>query len=199
MIAQKQFFNSMAHRWDVFCHHDLEKINYILNLLNIQEGAKILDVGTGTGILIPYLIDRAGERGEITAVDFSEKMIEIAQQKNKYDNVTFICEDVLEVDLPNNYYDFTICYSVFPHFRKKKSAIRTIGTYLKDGGRFVICHSQSREKINSVHKRVSGAVADDYLPEMSAINEYFKELNFKPIIEIDNDELFVIVAKKMPC
>ncbi|NMA65489.1 MAG: class I SAM-dependent methyltransferase, partial [Clostridiaceae bacterium] len=73
MVTQKIFFNSMAQRWDIFCRHDKEKIDFILNLLNIKYGSRILDVGTGTGILIPFLINKVGDQGEITAVDFSEK------------------------------------------------------------------------------------------------------------------------------
>ncbi|WP_207645819.1 class I SAM-dependent methyltransferase [Geosporobacter ferrireducens] len=197
MITQREFFDSMAEKWDIICKHDTDKIKYILNLLNIESGAKILDVGTGTGILIPFLAEQAGKKGEIKAIDISDKMLEIAQRKYKYDNVSFICGDVLESNLQHGYFDFVICYSMFPHFSEKQLAIKIIAKYLKKGGQFAICHSQSREAINNLHKNTSEAVSEDNLPQMHIIKEYFKNSDLETIVEMDNEEMFVIVAKKV--
>lgn len=196
MMTQKEFFNSMAERWDMACHHNIDKIKYILNLLNIQNGLKVLDVGTGTGILIPFLVEQVGEQGEITAIDFSNKMIEVAQRKYRYENVSFVCGNVFEADLPNEYFDVIICYSVFPHFSGKQLAVEILSKYLKEGGLFMICHSQSREVINNHHKNASEVVAEDCLPAIDTFKEYFESLDQKIIVEIDNAEMFVIVARK---
>ena len=68
---------------------------------------------------------------------------------------------------------------------------------MKDGGKLAICHSQSREAINNLHKKVSKVVEEDNLPTIDVIKGYFKNSNLKIIVEIDNDEMFVIVASKM--
>ena len=41
------------------CHHDDKKIRKILQLSDIEKGSKILDIGTGTGILISYLLEKS--------------------------------------------------------------------------------------------------------------------------------------------
>lgn len=195
-MTQKEFFNSMAEKWDDICQHDTDKIKRILNLLNIQNGAKVLDVGTGTGILLPFLTEQVGDRGNITAIDVSDKMLQVAQQKYKYDNVTFVCGDVLEDRLPNESFDCVICYSVFPHFPDKQAAINAIAKYLKVGGKLAIGHSQSREAINRLHKNASEAVAEDILPAIDVIKHYFESSGLQTSIEIDNKEMFLIVGCK---
>lgn len=186
----------MAEKWDTVCRHDTGKIKYILNLAGIGEGWRILDVGTGTGVLIPFLWEKAGRQGEITAVDISEKMLEIAQQKYRYDNVSFICCDVLEADLPEEYFDLAVCYSVLPHFGDKQSAIGKIGSYLKKSGKLMICHSQSREAINNLHREASEAVAEDNLPHMDVLKGYMENAGLKTVGEIDNEDMFVIIGEK---
>ncbi len=196
MINQREFFDSMAEKWDEVCQHDTDKIEKILNLINIQNGDKILDVGTGTGILIPFLREQVGEQGKIVAIDVSKKMLEIAERKYTYDNVSFVCDDVLKSDLPSQYFDYAICYSVFPHFENKKIAIENLSSYLKEAGKLMVCHSQSREEINKLHRNASKAVAEDNLPTTDEFKECFSELNLETIIEIDNDEMFVMVCSK---
>lgn len=196
MITQREFFNSMAEKWDTFCRHDTNKIKYILDLLDIGRGANILDVGTGTGILVPFLSEQVGENGGIVAIDVSEKMLEIAKRKYPLKNVAFVCGDILEADLPKEFFDFAICYSVFPHFEDKQLAVRAISKYLEKDGMFVICHSQSRESINNLHRSASEAVAEDNLPDAGIIKSYFSKAGLHTTIEIDNSELFVVAAKK---
>ncbi len=51
---KKEFFNDRAKVWDEISVHSLEKVEYIIELLEIQGDDRILDVDTGTGILIPF-------------------------------------------------------------------------------------------------------------------------------------------------
>lgn len=195
-MNQREFFDTMAEKWDTVCKHDTEKIKYILQLLNIENGAKILDVGTGTGILVPFLTAQAGNQGKIVAIDISKKMLEVAQRKYQYDNVSFVCGNVLDGELPEEHFDLVICYSVFPHFEDKQFAVSIMSRYLKRKGKFIICHSQSREAINNLHRNASQAVAEDNLPCAATIKNYFHAAGLNTAVEIDNDEMFVIIAEK---
>lgn len=195
-MEQKEFFNSMAYEWDTYCKHDREKIKFILKLLDIKEGSKILDVGTGTGVLVPYLSNYVGEEGKVIAIDAAEKMIEVAQSKYNFENVLFVCGDVLKADLPKNTFDYIICYSVFPHFKDKLEIIETVSKLLKSGGKFIICHSQSRDAINSMHRKASEVVAEDNLPDVETIRNYFQQVSITIIYKIDNGEMFVIIGEK---
>jgi len=134
-VHHKEFFNSMAEKWDSICHHDENKINEILDLVNIKKGSKVLDVGTGTGVMIPFLTSRVGDNGEIVAVDIADKMIEFARKKYNDSNVHFVVGDVFTLELPEEHFDAIICYSVFPHFEYKLTAAEKLGRFLKPGGK----------------------------------------------------------------
>lgn len=195
-MKQKDFFNSMAEKWDTLCYHDRDKINEILALSDIREGAKILDVGTGTGIMIPFLASRVGKNGEITAVDNAEKMLEIAKRKNDYANVRFIAGDIFNIILPEEYFDIIMCYSVFPHLEYKLTFAERLGKFLKPRGKIVVSHSQSRHEINHMHKNAAQPVSRDYLPDAETIKGYFSGCNFETIVEVDNDRMFVLIGQK---
>lgn len=196
MKSQQEFFNSVAYNWDKMCNHNMEKIEYILDLMEIKEGSHILDVGTGTGILIPSLFKRVTKLGSIKGVDVAEKMIEVAKQKNTYENVVFECKDALEYKSDEIYYDHIICYSMFPHFKNKEEAIKMLSKKLRIGGNLTICHSQSRKDINNIHKRADEIVQEDNLPTLEIIKQYFLSANLKVINEIDSEELFIIIGYK---
>ena len=193
--SQIDFFNSVADSWDEICKHDKNKVEVILDLTTIKAGNHILDVGTGTGILIPSLSQRVTETGRIKAVDMAEKMIQVAKHKNNYTNVSFECGDILEMNGDKNSYDQVICYSMFPHFKSRKSeAVDILAKKLKIGGELIICHSQSREAINNLHKNVDEAVKEDNLPPMEVMRGYFENAGLEVVKEVDNEGMFVIVG-----
>lgn len=196
MQNHKDFFNAMAEKWDEVCQHDPVKINRMLAMLDIQKGASCLDVGTGTGVMIPYLMQRSGENGRITAIDMADQMLKAAQSKYASPNVEFICGDVLDGILPGGAYDAIVCYSVFPHFNDKQSAISILGGYLKKGGKILIGHAQSRDMINRMHQNAAEAVRKDVLPDMAAVRSYMEAAGLVVVSWTDDGEMYAIVGKK---
>ena len=94
MNIKADFFNSVAFTWDKMCRYDDKKIRFLLQLLDICPNDSILDVVTGTGVLIPYFRE-VNPLGKIIAIDNSPKMIEVAQKKFSREKYTqFLISDV---------------------------------------------------------------------------------------------------------
>ena len=104
MNRDVDFFNTCAENWDSIRNTNPQTLEKLMELADIPANAAVLDVGSGTGVLIPYLHAKVGACGKITAVDFSENMLAKAQEKfsNKlYSKATAFYQDI------NDYLNFT--------------------------------------------------------------------------------------------
>ncbi len=195
---QKKFFNQKAHEWDTITIHDPEKVQYITNLLEIQGGDKILDIGTGTGVMIPFYEKKLGA-GCVVAVDYSEKMIEVARSKfpeKEHPQVTFQVADVYDLKYDSEF-DLVVCYSCFPHFVDKPLAIEILTKALKKGGRLAVAHSNSADKINGVHMSGGIEIKNDFLPRMEKLKQLMTEHGLEVTFERDDEDYFICIAKKV--
>lgn len=192
----KSYFDQLAAKWDDMVYHDDEKINRILDYANLKTGDVVLDVGTGTGVMIRFILERIKDTGKIVAVDISENMIQIARGKYAQKNINFICDDVFNLEY-DSFFDVIVCYSVFPHFEEKEKIIKKFYTMLKMGGKLIICHSQSREIINNMHLSLPWPINNHYLPEASILSDMLKKERFEINHSIDSHEMYVVVATKV--
>jgi demethylmenaquinone methyltransferase/2-methoxy-6-polyprenyl-1,4-benzoquinol methylase len=195
---QRDFFNEKAAMWDEITVHDPEKVQYITELLGIQSDDRILDIGTGTGIMIPfyekYLVD-----GSIVAVDYSEKMIEVARSKypeREHSMVSYLVSDIYELGY-DACFDLAVCYSCFPHFGDQLLAIKILSKALRKGGRIAVAHSDSAKKINGVHMNSVVEIENDFLPSMELLKQMMEERGLSVTFERDDDNYFICVARKV--
>lgn len=187
-MNNREFFNDLAYKWDSMCHHDDNKIRRIIDLSNVKENSKILDIGTGTGILISYLLEKSPK--EIVAVDISENMIEVAKRKYEDQNVKFVVSDIMEFDEEN--FDYIFIYSAYPHFGDKEKLFNHLAKLLNKSGKVIIAHSQSRAEINHVHSKAEEVKEDILLSAEENIKIINKYLNVDK--SIDDSEIYYISA-----
>lgn len=145
----RDIFNNLAFKWDEICSHDDFKLRKIIELSTVKNGSKILDVGTGTGVLVSYLLDTFPS--SLTAIDISDNMISIAKSKYIGRDVNFVTGDIM--DYNEGGFDYVFLYSVYPHFTDKKILFKHLHSIMNIEGKIVIAHSQSKEKINEVHSK----------------------------------------------
>lgn len=194
---KRDFFNERAEVWDEISVHNLEKVQYITDLLEIHSSDRILDIGTGTGIMIPfyerYLVD-----GSIVAVDHSEKMIEVARSKypeKKHPMISYLISDVYELKYDADF-DIVVCYSCFPHFVDQPLALKILSTALKKGGRLAVAHSDSAKKINGVHMNGGAEIGKDSLPRMELLKQMMEKSGLAVTFERDDENYFICLARK---
>jgi ubiquinone/menaquinone biosynthesis C-methylase UbiE len=193
----QEYFDQLAPTWDKeLTRERLKCLGKIVKELGIKPGYYVLDIGSGTGILLPFLIAELGDEGKIVALDFSAEMLGQAKAKNFPPIVGFAQADVLAIPLADNSVDMAICNSVFPHFTNKAKALKEIARVLKNNGRLVICHTMSRAMINQLHQSAGGVIANDLLPDESQLRRLIKQAGFRVTHFEDSPERYLVIAEK---
>lgn len=195
-MSEKAFFNSIAEEWDKTNEVNKEKINFLLSRVHIQEGDKVLDIGTGTGVLIPF-IREFNKMGEINALDVSEGMLHKAKEKyNNLPNVKFTLLDVEEEKVEGKY-NKIILYSMFPHLKRREDTIRKLVTEnLCDSGKLIIAHSSSREFLNNMHSKKDERVKKDRLIEVNKQKKLFEEIGLNVYEAFEDDNIYYLIINR---
>jgi SAM-dependent methyltransferase len=176
MMDRPGFFDHHAVTWDANRHPDEDaRLARVVALAEVQPGHAVLDVGTGTGVLISHLLLAVGSTGRIVALDLSSEMLEVARQKGFPPSVNFLEADVHHVPLPDADFDRVICNAALPHFEDRAQSIREMVRVLRPEGILVISHPIGREAVNRLHRDVGGPVEEDRVPPPEAMIALLEE------------------------
>lgn len=113
-----------------------------LELVAIQPGMRILDVGCGTGSLTIAARRKMGVEGEVVGIDPSSNMIEIAQQKAEMEGVEveFSVGVVEKLDFPDGQFDLVLSSLMMHHLPEElqESGLHEVHRVLKPNGTLLI-------------------------------------------------------------
>ena len=74
----RAYFNQQADTWDeVIAEKDTGKLERMAKRLGLEPGSTLLDVGTGTGVFLPYLLAMIGRNGRVVGLDIADRMLEV--------------------------------------------------------------------------------------------------------------------------
>ena len=115
----------------------------------LSDGEAALDLCCGTGDLALELRERVGPTGRVVGADFSERMLELAQEKASErgtDDVTFEWADAMELPYSDASFDaVTVGFGV-RNLADVGTGIREMTRVLKPGGRCVILEITQPQK-----------------------------------------------------
>ena len=145
----KRMFNQISRDYDklnnlmTFGLHKKIKQSVIKNLA-INPESKIIDLCTGTGDLAG-LLKKEYPQAKIIGIDFSEKMLEIAQKK--YSDIQFLEADSINLPFEDESFDLCVISFGLRNIENMPKALEEIYRVLKKGGIFINIDLSKPDKI----------------------------------------------------
>ena len=153
------YFDTQASSWDATtpdAAHLTRTTTDVAWAAGVQLGTRVLDVGCGTGVMVPAYLEAGA--AEIVGLDVSPNMIELACAKFAgCERVHFACCDVLDFH-DTQRFDALVIFNAYPHFLDKAALVEKAAKLLVPHGRFLVAHSVGREAINARHAQVPEGV-----------------------------------------
>jgi len=119
-------------------HHAM--LDLVVSVSGVRNGDQVLDIGCGTGLLSLKFLEKAA--CTITAVDSSEKMLNIFEEKIEQCHLTSQIHleqlSAEEMEFPAHRFDIIASTVALHHVKEKGPVIRKVYDALVKGGRFLL-------------------------------------------------------------
>lgn len=113
----------------------------VADALKLPEGARIADVGAGTGLYTLIFAEKTGPGGVVYAVDIAPRFLTLINQRADdlgYDNVVSVLGRPDSVTLPANSVDAVFIADTYHYFDDPAAIMKTVFDALKPGGALYI-------------------------------------------------------------
>ncbi len=111
-----------------------------IKFLRLQPGDFVVELGCGTGLNFPLIIDQIGPKGRLAGVDLTPNMLARAQERVDrfgWKNVVLIQSDIETYGFPEGI-NKVLSVGVFGYLAEYDSVIKSVSGALVPGGRLVI-------------------------------------------------------------
>lgn len=166
-----------------------------------QPGARVLDVGCGTGVVTRAAARAVGPGGAVTGLDMNPAMLEVARHipvEEGSARITWVQSTADRIALPDATFDLITCQQVLQFVPDRAAALREFRRLLAPGGRVAIAawagadlHPEQREIDVAIvrHTGQPALVAGFALSDPDEIRRLLEDAGFQ-VVAID------LIAKK---
>jgi phosphatidylethanolamine/phosphatidyl-N-methylethanolamine N-methyltransferase len=145
---ESKLYAEFSHLYDlVFARIFYPRISSVIRSLKIPAGAKVLEIGVGTGLSLQAYPRHA----QVTGVDLAPDMLELAQEKinrNGWRHIRVLEMNAMDLDFPDSSFDYVMAFhivSVVPDARKLMQEAQRV---CRPGGMIVVInHFRSRQRL----------------------------------------------------
>ena len=117
------------------------KPSELMDVIGLEEGMVIADIGAGRGRMTVFFASRVGEGGMVLANEINSGALEHLEKRckrNSINNVKTILGTVSDPKLPAGKADIIFMVSTYHHLDKPVELMRNARSGLKPGGRLII-------------------------------------------------------------
>jgi ubiquinone/menaquinone biosynthesis C-methylase UbiE len=113
-----------------------------LDLLDLQPGERVIDVGAGSGVVTRDIARRVGPGGHVLAVDSNLRLMELGRRLAEEQGVGDLIEwregDARRLPVEDGAFDVVVCATVLAHIPDSEPVVAELMRVLRPGGRIGI-------------------------------------------------------------
>lgn len=153
-----------------------------LDMIGIQPGMTVADVGAGVGYFTVRLARRVGPSGKVYANDVQPEMLTVLKNraaKAKLTNIQTILGTEADPKLPKGAFDLVLLVDVYHEFSQPEKMLQHIRESLKPDGRLVLLEYRKEDPhipIRSEHKMSVDEVKMELSAEGFRLEKVLKDL-----------------------
>ncbi len=140
--TNKHFYDRISEYYDSIANANEHRARELgEQMLGLQPGAQVLEIGFGTGNSILNLVQQVGESGKVCGIDVSQGMYDVAQAKVDQAGLTNRVElrigDAIQLDWPDKSFDAVFLSFTLELFSKTDMdlVLQECKRVLRPGGR----------------------------------------------------------------
>jgi ubiquinone/menaquinone biosynthesis C-methylase UbiE len=136
-----------AERWEGEERDAWQRPMVLVDMLAVQAGEVVVDLGAGTGYFTRLLAVLVGDEGKVYAVDVERSMLShiLAREDIARERVATIVAEPDDPKLPDGEIDLVLTVNTWHHIEKREAYIERLGRCLTRGGRVVIVDFRDEE------------------------------------------------------
>ena len=193
-LYQRRIFDKSVDCFRQVIPADIEKrTQKIVAAANLAADDRVLDVGTGIGVLIPY-IQRFGVR-YIVGCDLSAAML--SEARKRYPDVDFWCGDVIDLPRELGPFDVVLFNAVFGNMWNQRNALVSASAHLNPSGRIVISHPMGAAFAERLRAEDPKMIPHS-LPDKKRAAQLIRGLPLKIRRFCDEKQLYLCVVERVP-
>ncbi|HUF42678.1 MAG TPA: methyltransferase domain-containing protein [Verrucomicrobiae bacterium] len=173
---ESKLYSEFAPLYDkVFGKIFYNRLERVIEDLNIPRGAKVLEVGAGTGTSFPAYPNHC----EITGIDLAPDMLARARKKieeNSWSHLKVMEMNALALEFPDNTFDYVMAFHVVTVVPDPVRMIAEAQRVCKPGGKIVIVNHFTSDR------RILGTITQAFDPVTRWLG-WRTDLKLKPFIK----------------
>lgn len=209
ILTQRQYFDQRVEIFRAPVPSAIQdRTRKIVESACLQPDTRVLDVGTGVGVLVAHFLEFGVKPGNIVGLDLSQEMLRGA--KSRFPEVFFYQSDIADLRLPlseefpaglTRGEDHAKCFDVvffnacFGNMWNQQEALMAAVHLLDRGGQIVISHPLGARFVDSLHQN-EPHIVPHRLPDKNHLETMCMESKLSVVSADIRDEFYLVILKK---
>jgi SAM-dependent methyltransferase len=173
----------------------------IVQSAKLQTDAKVLDVGTGAGVLVGHFLAEGLSPRNIVGCDLSAEMLRNA--RSRYPDVTFWQGDIVDLSgsvssqLPEHLQAFDAVFfnACFGNMWDQRETLNAALKLAVAGGKIVISHPLGNKFVDSLHRN-EPHIVPHLLPDYELVEKWRDSLGFEVEHFEDRGDFYLVILMR---